>query len=181
MIQIPMARSPLRIAHGVAGDVRSQRTTLVPPYDPEVYAQERMKAAAADEADISGIRSTRGQLGTLRDFMAKDDFEVALALAVRLRADRPEDIELDYYIEDCTLALVDRYQARLGALDRIPILKVKRNQLTSHQLDPFSAFLLSHMDGVINLEAMLDISGSGRLETLRHLVKLLDGKIIEVY
>ncbi|MDB4994752.1 MAG: hypothetical protein JWM74_2184 [Myxococcaceae bacterium] len=155
---------------------------MVPPFDLEVYAQERMKAAVvADEADVSGIRSTTDQLRPLRELMAKEEYELALALAQRLRLDQPDDIELAYYIEDCTLALVDRFEARLGSLDRIPMLAVKRTDVASLELAPLDAFLLAQMDGVLSLETMVDISGVGRLETLRHLVKLLDERIIEVY
>jgi hypothetical protein len=177
-----MPRSPLSIAR-TPEDIAasSQRPTMAPSLDLEIYAQERMRAVDCEEADISGIQSTTDHFRPLRDLMAKEEHELALALALRLRLDRPDDVELDYYIEDCTLALVDRYEARLGALDRIPMSAVKRNDLARFDLDPFAAFLLAQMDGVLSLETMVDISGVGRLETLRHLVKLLDEKIIEVY
>lgn len=181
-----MPCSQLSLARVAPEDVpvTSQRPTMVPPFDLEVYAQERMKAAIAAEeaaASVSGIQSSTDLFRPLRALMAREEHELALALANRLRLDRPDDVELDYYIEDCTLALVDRYEARLGALDRVPMSAVKRMDLARLELDPFSAFLLSQMDGVLSLESMIDISGVGRLETLRHLVKLLDGKIIEVY
>jgi hypothetical protein len=155
---------------------------MVPPFDLEVYAQERVKAAIVSEAAASsGVRSSDDELRSLRQLVAKEDYELALALARRLKVDRPNDLELAYYVEDCELALVERYEARLGALDGTPMPTVKRNELASLELDPFSAFLLSQMDGVLTLETRVDISGVGRLDTLRHLVKLQDWKIIEVY
>ena len=70
-------------------------------------------------------------------------------------------------------------EARVGPLAVIPTLAVTTGDLTTLQLNHRLAFVLSQIDGFVSFEDILDLSGMGRLETLRMFARLLRDGIIK--
>jgi hypothetical protein len=70
------------------------------------------------------------------------------------------------------------YTARIGPMDRVPVVMVPREQLRWLSIDHRAGFLLSHIDGVSNLEMILDVSGMPTLDALRILCELQQQKVI---
>src|SRR5258707_916396 len=75
--------------------------------------------------------------------------------------------------ENCRNILRQMYAARIGPLDRIPVVMVARDQLRWLSIDHKAGFVLSLIDGVSNLEMIIDVSGMPQLETMRILSELV--------
>ena len=54
------------------------------------------------------------------------------------------------------------------------------HELAREQIDTRAAFLLSRVDGNLSFEELIDVSGMTRLETLRHLTRLVTRGILSV-
>jgi len=76
--------------------------------------------------------------------------------------------------------LYDIYQNYLGDMSAIPALALPIHELAKQDLDNRAAFLLSRVDGSLSFEEVLDVSGMTRLESFRHLCKMLLRGILEV-
>ena len=70
------------------------------------------------------------------------------------------------------------YTARIGPLDRVPIVVVPRDQLRWLSIDHRAGFVLSLVDGVSSLEMVLDVSGMPLLDVLRILYELVQQRVI---
>ena len=64
------------------------------------------------------------------------------------------------------------FQAFLGDLERQPVLARPLHELSSAQISPRAAFLLSRIDGQLTVDELLDVSGMPRIEAFRHLCQL---------
>jgi hypothetical protein len=71
--------------------------------------------------------------------------------------------------------IVRVYETAIGPLNHVPV-----HGVTTPNLDPRDAFLLSRLDGTITVDDLLDISGMGRLEALRVLARLVQRGVIVV-
>ena len=69
--------------------------------------------------------------------------------------------------ESCRGVLKQMYTARIGPLDRVPLVMVARDQLRWLSIDHRAGFVLSLVDGVSSLEMILDVSGMPELDALR--------------
>jgi hypothetical protein len=76
--------------------------------------------------------------------------------------------------------ILDVYQGYIGDLGAVPALTMPMHDLSRERLDNRAAFLLSRIDGALSFEELLDITGMTRLETYRHLCRLLLRGIVEV-
>ena len=72
------------------------------------------------------------------------------------------------------------YAARLGSLDRVPVLAVTLQELRNRSLDPQAGFLLSRIDGVSTLDALLDVCAMPRLDALRLVMQLVEEEILRL-
>ena len=66
----------------------------------------------------------------------------------------------------------------LGNLARVPRLAVAAEALAALPLDPRAAFLLSHVDGVLSFEELLDVSGMPHDDAMSTFRDLLEQKVI---
>ena len=70
------------------------------------------------------------------------------------------------------------YAARLGPLDRVPLVVVPRAQMRWLSIDHRAGFVLSLIDGSSSIEMILDVSGMPKLDALRILHELVQQKIV---
>ncbi len=82
--------------------------------------------------------------------------------------------------DEYDVLLDETYLAALGGAASVPRLALAPDRVTELPLGPQAAFVLSHLDGESSVEDVLDISGLGRLETLRILYDLLQDGVIRV-
>jgi hypothetical protein len=114
----------------------------------------------------------------MRNRFSLGDFTGALELAeVCLQGDPANEAALTC-AEECRTKLIQMYSARIGPLDRVPTVMVASEQLRWLSIDHRAGFLLSHIDGVSNLEMILDVSGMPMLDALKILCELVQQRVI---
>ena len=114
----------------------------------------------------------------MRDKFSLGDYSGALSVAEALLGDDPAHPEALRYAENSRAVLQKMYTARIGPLDRVPIVVVPRDQLRWLSIDHRAGFVLSLVDGVSSLEMVLDVSGMPLLDVLRILYELVQQRVI---
>ena len=117
-------------------------------------------------------------LAEMRDRFSLGDYSGALLIAERVLEMDPANAEALRRADDCRAVLHQMYTARLGPLDRVPILMVARDQLRWLSVDHRAGFVLSHVDGASSLETIIDLSGMPRLDALRILAEFVREAVI---
>ncbi len=124
-------------------------------------------------------RAGRGEpLVEMRDRFSLGDYTGALEIADEILGEQPGEPEATRCAEECRGVLVKMYTARIGPLDKVPIVLVPKNQLRWLSIDHRAGFVLSHIDGVSSLEMVLDVSGMLPLDCLRILYELVQQRVI---
>jgi hypothetical protein len=114
----------------------------------------------------------------MNDRVSLGDYTGALEIAEKLLEVDPEDEAIKVVAESCRGILKQMYTARIGPLDRVPLVMVARDQLRWLSIDHRAGFVLSLVDGVSSLEMILDVSGMPELDALRILSELAQQRII---
>ena len=114
----------------------------------------------------------------MEDRFSMGDFSGAMEIAEELLARDPSHGDAIECLERCRTALHEAYTSKLGPLDRIPLVAIPREQLRWLTIDHRAGFILSHVDGISNLEEIIDISGMPELDALRILSELAQQRII---
>lgn len=116
----------------------------------------------------------------MEDRFSIGDFAGAMEIAEELLARDPDHEEAKECVERSRVALRELYTSRLGPLDRVPLVAVARDQMRWLTIDHRAGFILSHVDGISNLEEIVDISGMAELDALRILSELVQQRIISL-
>lgn len=145
-------------------------------------------AARMGEAAVRSVPEPAGPAPTaasapathaeMNDRLALGDYTGALEIAERLLEIDPGDDAAKASVESCQATLKKMYTARIGPLDRVPVVMVGRDQLRWLSIDHRAGFVLSLVDGVSSLEMILDVSGMPELDALRILSELAQQRII---
>ena len=114
----------------------------------------------------------------MNDRVSLGDYTGALEIAEKLLDVDPDDEAIKVVAESCRGILKQMYTARIGPLDRVPLVMVARDQLRWLTIDHRAGFVLSLVDGVSSLEMILDVSGMAELDALRILSELAQQRII---
>jgi hypothetical protein len=114
----------------------------------------------------------------MQERFALGDYSGALVVAESLLEENPTHVEALEYAESCRAVLQQMYTARIGSLQRVPVVEVARDQLRWLSIDHRAGFVLSLVDGISSLEMILDVSGMPSLDALRILFELLEQRII---
>ncbi len=114
----------------------------------------------------------------MRDRHALGDYTGALQIAEEILLEHPTNAAALACAESCREVLVKMYTARIGQLDKVPVVMIARNQLRWLSLDHRAGFVLSHIDGVSSVEMILDVSGMATLDCLRILTELVQQRVI---
>jgi hypothetical protein len=114
----------------------------------------------------------------MNDRVALGDYSGALKMAEELLAKDVTDAVATACAERCKFVLRQMYTARIGPLDRIPMVMVARDQLRWLSIDHRAGFILSLVDGCSTLEMILDVSAMPSLDALRILADLAQQRII---
>ena len=114
----------------------------------------------------------------MNDRVSLGDYTGALEIAERLLLATPDDDAVKQTADTCRGVLRQMYTARIGPLDRVPIVMVARDQMRWLTIDHRAGFVLSLVDGVSSLEMILDMCGMAELDALRILSELAQQRII---
>jgi len=101
------------------------------------------------------------------------DYAGAIALADLILAEAPESPVARECRARSGAALEGIYVARLGPMNRLPIVVIDPTLIDSLGIDHRAGFLLSLVDGASTIEAILDVCGMPRLDALRILHELV--------
>ncbi len=141
---------------------------------PAEYEKDPFAHLGSDAPRSQGDR----ELADMRDRFSLGDYTGALEMAEAVIARDPVNAEANRCAEECRAKLIHMYTARVGPLDRVPVVLVAREQLRWLSIDHRAGFLLSHVDGVSSLEMILDVSGMPVLDALKILAELSQQRVI---
>jgi hypothetical protein len=116
----------------------------------------------------------------MQERFALGDYSGALVMAESMLEENPTHVEAREYADSCRAVLQQMYTARIGPLDRVPVIDVARDQLRWLSIDHRTGFILSLVDGVSSLEMILDVCGMPALDALRMLFELVQQRIISI-
>ena len=144
---------------------------------PAEYERDPFAHLSADPAGDEVERHER-QISDMGDRFSLGDYTGALEIAETILARDPANAEANRCADESRTKLIQMYTARVGPLDRVPVVMVAREQLRWLSIDHRAGFLLSHIDGVSNLEMILDVSGMPLLDALKILAELSQQRVI---
>ena len=148
---------------------------LTPPRVPAV-AMPTVPRDEVPEAPAHGV----DPVVEMQERFALGDYSGALVMAESMLEENPTNVAAREYADSCRAVLQQMYTARIGPLDRVPVVEVARDQLRWLSIDHRTGFILSLVDGVSSLEMILDVSGMPPLDALRMLFELVQQRIISV-
>jgi hypothetical protein len=140
-------------------------------------AEGQGPATPSDDDDAPEIEIVPSEQ-EMADRVSLGDYTGALDIAEKLLLLDPDNTEAEECAESCRGILRQMYTARIGQLDRVPLVMVPRDQLRWLSIDHRAGFVLSLVDGVSSLEMILDVSGMPELDALRILSELVQQRII---
>ena len=171
----------LALANKVAGSYApapAYDDALAPEPEPAPAKKETPRANAVAKADETAAGAANDPSAEMRDRFALGDYSGALVMAESLLEENPTLGEALEYADSCRSMLTKMYTARIGPLDRVPVVEVQRDQLRWLSIDHRAGFVLSLVDGESILEMILDVSGMRELDALRILFELVQQRII---
>jgi hypothetical protein len=169
------ARARERAEHADERVAPSDRPTEPAPEDPSSQARLRTRRAIPlVRSDTERIRADMAEKFFAADYVA------ALALAEDLVMREPTDTSAKDFAEECRRMLERAYAIRIGSLDHVPELAISLRELQSRSLDHQAGFLLSRVDGVSSLEALLDVCAMPRLDALRLVAMLVGDGVLRI-
>jgi hypothetical protein len=164
----PVARSLER--HGPVISDKQTAPSPTPERDaPAFLVNAKKKSIREDPPPTEEEMNDRVSLG---------DYTGALSIAEKLLAVDPGNAVVGSCADNCRTVLRQMYIAKIGPMDRVPLVMVPRDQLRWLSIDHRAGFVLSLVDGVSSLEMILDVSGMPELDALRILTELAQQRII---
>ncbi|MFL5309969.1 MAG: hypothetical protein ACJ79H_05880 [Myxococcales bacterium] len=136
--------------------------------------QEPMPVPPAEDDELSAW--TAGA----RELVALNDFSGALELLAKILARKPQDDEAQKLHALCEANLIQMFESKLGAMDRIPRVVLPPDEIIWLNLDPRAGFVLAQIDGAVTFEDLYAICGLHRLDTARILSQLLEEGVVSV-
>ena len=127
---------------------------------------------------VSPVEPAKPRDREMNDRVELGDYSGALEIAEEILRASPDNISAKTVAETCRTVLRQMYAARIGPLERVPVVMVPRDQLRWLSIDHKAGFVLSLVDGVSSLEMIIDVSGMPELDTLRILSELAQQRII---
>lgn len=156
-------------------DADDDRPTVLPPFDADAFARE-------SEMSLRSARPANDETTTdeARRLLLEGQPEEALFLLAPRLETMPKDAEARLLSNECSAALERDCWSAIGSGSAIFGTTASAEELKGFALDHVSGFLLSLMDGVTDVDLVLDICGLPRLLALRHLRRLVvRGIVIE--
>lgn len=135
-------------------------------------------AIGASPAPEITERTIEDPVAEMRERFSLGDYTGALEMAELILAEEPGNLEAAECGENCRSVLENMYAARLGPLDRVPMVVVPRTQMRWLSMDHRAGFILSLIDGSSSVDMILDVCGMPKLDALRILHELVQQKIV---
>jgi tetratricopeptide (TPR) repeat protein len=136
--------------------------------------QEPMPVPPAEDDELAAW--TNGA----RELVALNDFSGALELLGKILARKPQDEEAQKLHSLCEENLIQMFESKLGAMNRVPRVVLPPDEIIWLNLDPRAGFVLAQIDGAVSFEDLYAICGLHRLDTARILSQLLEEGVVSV-
>jgi hypothetical protein len=156
----PGRPSPLSIA-----DARAPSSPSVPAVSPQRSVTPTsieaavLGAISASPAPEITERTIDDPMAEMRERFSLGDYTGALEMSELILAEEPSDLEAAECGENCRSVLEQMYAARLGPLERVPMVVVPRTQMRWLSMDHRAGFILSLIDGSSSVDLILDVCG----------------------
>jgi len=174
-------RSPPRDGAAQSGRVdRSQYPTLPAPPAPAPAEPRTSGTQLRGRRRVSPTEELERSRIELAEKYAAGDYPAALALAEAIQAKGPHELAAAAFARDCRRMIEAECEQRIGSFSRVPVLAISLSELRRRDLDHRAGFLLSLVDGVSSVEALLDVSAMPRVDALRMLARLVEDGILRV-
>jgi hypothetical protein len=134
--------------------------------------RQRMPAPPAPDVDLDGL------MNQARQKQDAGDFSGSLTLVEQVLAAQPNHPRAQSYLQENTDRLLAMYRSKLGALTRMPRVKLRPEEIIWQALDHRAGFLLSQVDGRTSYEDLIEIAGMSEVEATRTLARLVDYELI---
>lgn len=170
--QGPRADTLLTMANSRAASATPVRVAAV--------AMPESSPPTPEGADMATAVASHNPVVEMQERFALGDYSGALVMAESMLEENPSHVEAREYADSCRAILQQMYTARIGPLDRVPVVEVARDQLRWLSIDHRTGFILSLVDGVSSLEMILDVCGMPPLDGLRMLFELVQQRIISI-
>lgn len=181
----PQTLTPLRrrkVTLDLSGPPLKLPASLNPPSEPAQAARPGLlpplrspQAANAIELVDHARPLPATDLKTeMAECFALGDFSGSLRAAELVLGNRPDDPAALRYARSSREKLEQLYGSRLGRFEQIPYVVVPESEIRWLGLDHRAGFLLSRIDGVSDIETLLDIAAMPRLEALKTLIELME-------
>jgi hypothetical protein len=169
-LAIADARSPSSGTHTAVVPPRSVTPTSI-----EAAVLGAIGSSAGPEITERTIEDPAAEM---RERFSLGDYTGALEMSELILAEEAGNLEAAECGENCRSVLEQMYAARLGPLDRIPMVVVPRTQMRWLSMDHRAGFILSLIDGSSSVDLILDVCGMPKLDALRILQELVQQKIV---
>jgi hypothetical protein len=171
-------RMPTPPPIGAVVAVGAARAVSASEFDVVSSSASKARAVIADESRDAPLASQLNPVVDMRDRFSLGDYSGALGVADAILTKDASNVEAAKMAEECQRVLIKMYAARIGPLDRVPMVMVQPHELRWLSIDHRAGFLLSLVDGVSSIEMILDVSGMPLLDTLRILHELYQQRVI---
>jgi hypothetical protein len=169
-LSIADARSPSSGTHEAVVPPRSVTPTSI-----EAAVLGAIGSSAGPEITERTIEDPAAEM---RERFSLGDYTGALEMSELILAEEPGNLEAAECGENCRSVLEQMYAARLGPLDRVPMVVVPRTQMRWLSMDHRAGFILSLIDGSSSVDLILDVCGMPKLDALRILQELVQQKVV---
>ncbi len=169
-LSIADARSPSSVSVPAVGPGRSVTPTSI-----EAAVLGAIGSSAGPEITERTIEDPAAEM---RERFSLGDYTGALEMSELILTQEADNLEAAECGENCRSVLEQMYAARLGPLDRVPMVVVPRTQMRWLSMDHRAGFILSLIDGASSVDLILDVCGMPKLDALRILQELVQQKIV---
>jgi hypothetical protein len=175
-----LSTGALSIADARAPNVPSVPPQLVPDrvIEPTSIEAAVLGAIGASPAPEITERTIEDPLAEMNERFSLGDYTGALEMSELILAEEPGNVQAAECGANCRSVLESMYTARLGPLDRVPLVVVPRTQMRWLSMDHRAGFILSLIDGQSSVDMILDVRGMPKLDALRILHELVQQKIV---
>ena len=168
-------------------NARAPSSPSVPKVEPEDVPR-KLSPSSIEAAVLGAIggsappeiteRTIEDPVAEMRERFSLGDYTGALEMSELILAELPDHAEAVEVGENSRRVLENMYAARLGPLDRVPMVIVPRGQMRWLSMDHRAGFVLSLIDGTSSVDMILDMCGMPKLDALRILHELVQQKIV---
>lgn len=114
-----------------------------------------------------------------RDLIDLDDHTGAMDLIIKAAELAPDDPRVKKMREKSETTLLAMFESKIGALENVPRVVLKEDEIIWLNLDHRAGFVLAQIDGSCTFDDVFAVSGMSRLDTARILAQLVEEGVIQ--